>query len=538
MAKKNVLTAGKKLKAEQAAHAGDLDQAHTLFASICKLDPTDADAWAKLGALRFRLGRYDEAESCARRALLLSPKLTFAQQTLATVLQHKGKPDEASSILQNALAQSPQSPESLIDLARLREKQGLVQEAFELYHQALNLRPDSPYVLAKRGELFEKEGRLVEAEECIARGLAQMPNSPILNLSAARLDRRMGRHAEAAARLEAVIDQPLAQDLGMEIHLLLGQIYDRLGNTNKALPHSIEGKCRMALRSDPDGSNRARFLAKCNTARTWLTDRLVASSKTAPQAHDDTPIFLIGFPRSGTTLLEQILDSHPRLQTLDEKPMVEVLKRAFLKMTGNRTDALADLSNDQIFELRKIYWEEAARHVIRQPGTMLVDKLPLNIVDVPLLWRIFPEARFILTIRHPCDVTLSCLMQNFGVNDAMVGFISLEGVATIYAHVMDAWCEYAKRLPLHWQRIRYEDLITNFEPEARALLEFLGIDWSDTVLEHTQHAQQRGIINTPSYHQVVQPIYQHSKFRWTRYEHQLSNVMPILQPFIEQFGYA
>lgn len=537
MAKKNVLTAGKKLKAEQAAHAGNLDQAHTLFASICKLDPTDADAWAKLGALRFRLGRYDEAESCARRALLLSPKLTFAQQTLATVLQHKGKPDEASSILQNALAQSPQSPESLIDLARLREKQGLVQEAFELYHQALNLRPDSPYVLAKRGELFEKEGRLVEAEECIARGLAQMPNSPILNLSAARLDRRMGRHAEAAARLEAVIDQPLTQDLGMEIHLLLGQIYDRLGNTNKALPHSIEGKHRMALRSDPDGSSRARFLAKCGTARSWLTDRLVASSRAAPQPYE-APVFLIGFPRSGTTLLEQILDSHPRLQTLDEKPMVEVLKRAFLEMAGNRTDALADLTDDQIFELRKIYWEEAARHVIRRPGTMLVDKLPLNIVDVPLLWRIFPEARFILAIRHPCDVTLSCLMQNFGVNDAMVGFISLEGVATIYAHVMDAWCEYAKRIPLHWQRIRYEDLITNFEPEARALLDFLGVGWSDTVLEHTRHAQQRGIINTPSYHQVVQPIYQHSKFRWTRYEHQLADVMPILQPFIERFGYA
>ena len=538
MAKKNILTAGKKLKAEQAVIVGDLQQAHALLSSVCKLDPTDADALAKLGALRFRLGRYDEAETCARRALLLAPNLVFAQQTLTTVLQHQGKQDEATSLLQASLAQRPNAPEVLINLARLQEKQGRVKEAFDLYHQALDLRPDSLYVLAKRGELLEKEGRLEEAEENIVRGLAQMPSSPILNLAAARLDRRMGRHAEAAARLEAVLDQPMPQNLGMDIHLLLGQLHDRLGNTNKVLPHLIEGKRRMALSTDPDGSSGARFLARCDTARAWLTDRLVASSQVAPPSHDETPVFLIGFPRSGTTLLEQVLDSHPRLQTLDEKPMVEVMERAFLEMTGNGTDALADLSGDQITELRRIYWEEVAHHVVRQPGTLLVDKLPLNIVYVPLLWRVFPKARFILAIRHPCDVTLSCLMQNFGINDAMVGFVSLERVAEIYTRVMVAWREYAERLPLHWQRIRYEDLVTNFEPETRALLEFLGVGWSDTVLEHTQHAQQRGIINTPSYHQVVQPIYQHSKYRWTRYEKQLVDVMPVLQPFIEQFGYA
>ncbi len=102
---------------------------------------------------------------------------------------------------------------------------------------------------------------------------------------------------------------------------------------------------------------------------------------------------------------------------------------------------------------------------------------------------------------------------------------------------MGAWHEYAERLPLHWQRIRYEDLITDFESEIRTLLEFLGVGWSDTVLEHTRHAQQRGIINTPSYHQITQPIYQHAKYRWERYEKEFAPVIEVLQPFIEQFGY-
>ncbi len=425
MCKRNILTRSKKIQAERLALDNCWDEAQTLYASVCKIDPTDAEAWVKLGAIQFRLGRYEEAESCARRALLLAPNLSFARQTLSTILQHQGKLDEASGILQGSLTQHPNSPEALVNFARLREEQGHLKEAFKLYHQALDLQPESLYVLAKRGELLEKEGRLAEAEAPVARGLGQMPNSPILNLAAARLDRRAGRHAEAAARLEAVLGQPMHQDLGMEIHLLLGQLHDRLGNINKVLPHLLKGKRRMALAADPDGKRSIRFLTRCDNARAWLTDRLANSHRIVPSSQDETPVFLVGFPRSGTTLLEQVLDSHPRLQTLDEKPMAEIMERAFLDMSRGGSNALTDLSGEQIARLRSIYWEEAARHVVRQPGTLLVDKLPLNIIRVPLLWRVFPEARFILAIRHPCDVTLSCLMQNFGINDAMVGLVSV-----------------------------------------------------------------------------------------------------------------
>ena len=538
MSKRNILTRSKKIQAERLALNNCWDDAQTLYASVCKTDPTDAEAWVKLSVVQFRLGRNEEAESCARRALLIEPNHSFARQTLATILQHQGKLDEASSILQCTLAQQPNSSEALVNLARLREEQGNLKEAFDLFHQALDLQPESLYVLAKRAELLEKEGRLTESEAIIARGLAQMPSSPILNLAAARLDRRMSRHAEAAARLEAVLGQPMPQDLGAEIHLLLGQLQDRLGNIDKVLPHLLEGKRLMALSTDPDSNGRIRFLSRCDQARAWLTDRVVSSRHKVVSSRDETPVFLIGFPRSGTTLLEQVLDSHPRLQTLDEKPMTEVMERAFLNMTRSGSDVLADLSDEQIAALRQTYFYEAALHVDRQPGTILVDKLPLNIIRLPLLWRVFPEARFILAIRHPCDVILSCLMQNFGTNDAMVGFTSLENIAEIYIHVMGAWLEYADRLPLHWQRIRYEDLITNFESETRNLLEFLGVNWNDSVLEHTQHAKQRGIINTPSYHQVIQPIYQHAKYRWRRYEMEFVPVIKVLQPFIEQFNYS
>lgn len=538
MTKKNILTQGKKAKAERLALSNQLAEAQVLYASVCKIDPTDVEAWVKLGVLQCRQGQYVEAESCVRQALLLAPNLAFAQQTLATVLQYQGKADEASALLEIALAQQPNSAESLVNLANLREKQGRVQEAFNFYHQALDLQPDTPYVLAKRGELLEKEGRLAEAEEIIALGLVREPGHPDLNLIAARLDRRADRHAEAAARLEAVLHHPMSPDTGTEIHILLGQLHDLLRNTSKVMPHLLEGKRRVALAADPDGSSRARFLARVDTTRAWLSGHLVVAPQSALASPEETPIFLIGFLRSGTTLLEQILDSHPRLQALNEKPMAEVVEHAFIAMTGGEPNALAELSDEQIAGLRQVYWRETARHCDRQADTLLVDKQPFNIIRVPLLWRIFPHARFVLTIRHPCDVVLGCLMQKFGDNNVMSGFANLESIAELYSQVMNAWLEYAQRLPLCWQRIRYEDLVTNFEPETRSLLEFLGAGWSDTVLEHTQHAQQRGIINTPSYHQVTQPIYQHAKYRWKRYEKEFAPVIEVLQPFIEQFGYS
>jgi len=535
VAKKNILTKGKKARAEQLALGNRLEDALVLYANVCKIDPMDVEAWVKAGVIQCRLGHYAEAESSARRALMLAPNLAFAQHTLATVLQYQGKTEEASTLLEGTLKQHPDSAENLLNLARLREKQGRMQEAFDLYHRILRLQPESPYVLAKQGELLEKAGRLEEAEAVIARGLTRDPLHPELNLIAARLARRAGLHDEAATRLEAMLNRPMSPETSAEAHILLGQLHDLLGNTQTALRHCLEGKRRVALAIDPDGSSSARFLSRVVAARNWLSDRPDVTPQSGHTA--ESPVFLIGFLRSGTTLLEQILDSHPRLQSLDEKPMAEVMEQAFISMTGGRPESLAELSEEQISELRQVYWEEVARHCDRQTDTWLVDKQPFNIFRVPLLWRVFPDARFILAVRHPCDVVLGCLMQNFSHTNAMASFSSLGGIAELYARVMSTWLEYADRLPLRWQRIRYEDMVTNFETEVGALLAFLDVGWDDAVLQHTEHAKGRGLISTPSYHQVTQPIYQHAKYRWKHYEDAFGPIMATLRPFIDGFGY-
>jgi tetratricopeptide (TPR) repeat protein len=386
-------------------------------------------------------------------------------------------------------------------------------------------------------ELLERLARLDEAKKYIERGLALNNRHPVLLLAAARVARNESRTKDAITLLEAVDVRSLDHGISAEIQVLLGQLYDRLGDSGRAFPLFVEGKRQLAL-STQSGENANHYLKTIESADRYLTKRLVDSVGCEDGATDEDPVFLVGFPRSGTTLLEQVLDSHPSLQALEEKPAVEIMEQAFLGWAGDREDALAELDPGQIAHLRQVYFAEVSRHVKLGLGARLVDKLPLNIVKAPLIWRIFPHARFILALRHPCDVCLSCFMQSFAVNQAMASFFTLENTARTYAGVMGLWQKFDRMLPLQCHRVRYEDLVENFEVEIRALLDFLGVGWNDAVLNHVEHAKQRSVINTPSYHQVTRPIYQHAKYRWKRYAREFDPVMPILQPYIKYFGYA
>lgn len=598
------LTKGKKKKGDEAVRAGRLEEARSLFQSVCKTDPADAEAWVKLGEINRRLGQFVDAESCCLRGLKLQPRLAFAHFCLGGALQCQGKISEAIAsyreairlqpdladahyFLGNALLESgsaieaesylraavrlrptifaawsdlgaalislgryddareallkaqslgPGSPQVLANMAGLYEQEGRANEALEYYRLALSFDPNALDVWAKQAELLERLHRLDEAERVVREGLSRDAHNPRLSLIAARLDRRLERHDQAIERLEALCARALAADIGAEAHLLLGQIYDAREQASKAFPHFQEGKRLIALATDPHGRSRERFLERVRAAQSSVKT-LSPSAIAAKVSAERAPVFLIGFPRSGTTLLEQILDSHPRLQTLDERPAVAEMERVLRESAGESSQGLLQLTDSQIDALRRTYFDYAAKFLELRSDALLVDKLPLNIVSVPLIWRVFPNAKFLLALRHPCDVSLSCLMQSFGQNDAMAGFVSLDSIADIYEGVMSAWEDFSAALPLDKCVVRYEDLIADVEGSCRSLFGFLGVEWSDAVLDHVSHARSR-VIKTPSYHQVTQPIYQKAKYRWRRYESEFAHVMPRLSRFIELYGYA
>lgn len=615
MLKKNILTAGKKLKADQAAQAGDAQQAQALYASVCKLDPTDTEAWIKRSLIEKGLGNFQQAEHHARRALTLAPKLGYghyalgqalhsqrqrigaiasyrtairqmpqlaeAHYLLGLALHEQGAMSEAVASLQQALAWRPAFPEALAEIGALYINLGQVETGLGYLQQAATLRPNDPVVLGNIGcalrlqgkapaaldhfrhalrlapdnvdliaglaNLLEKRGETEEAERLLAQGLQLEPGHVMGNLVAAQLDRRGQRLQQAVDRLQDLLMPTLAVDHRADIALELGQIYDQMGDAERAYAMMLEGKRNKAMATlsrDSDRRSSSSYLARLTQIRQLATPALATALCAQIKLNDArlneqiAPVFLIGFPRSGTTLMEQILDSHPGIQTMEEKSTVSHMVNRALEMLDEQAGTLTDLREDQLNELRQLYFTEVDKHLCLRPGNLLIDKMPLNTVAVPVIARVFPNAKFILAIRHPCDVSLSCLMQNFATNAAMINFYTLEDTAHLYAQVIGAWLHYAQLLPLNYYQIRYEDLIEDVPAESRKLLDFLGLPWDDAVLKHTDHARQRSAINTPSYHQVVQPIYQRSKYRWTRYAQALAPVLPVLQPFIEQFGYA
>jgi hypothetical protein len=248
-------------------------------------------------------------------------------------------------------------------------------------------------------------------------------------------------------------------------------------------------------------------------------------------------VFLVGFPRSGTTLLDQILDSHPGIQGIEEKPMIEKIVEKLSVFPGEYPAVLASLNERDIAKLRKEYMTLVDGHISREPGSTIIDKLPLNIIHIGLINSLFPRSRIILALRHPCDVCLSNFMQHYEINDAMANFFTLEDTVELYDQVMSLWREYVEILSLDYIEFRYESLLENSEAEIRPLLDFLQLDWDPSLLDYTNHAKKRGAINTPSYSQVTKPIYHQAKYRWQKYQQYLKPVMDRLESHITYFSY-
>ena len=267
-------------------------------------------------------------------------------------------------------------------------------------------------------------------------------------------------------------------------------------------------------------------------------DNLINSeSKSEDIDNQKDPVFLIGFPRSGTTLLDTILRTHKLIQVVEEKSLVDELINHLNKSTGGELLKLKLIQKNLIKELRSFYFQRRKDFVSYQNKTIVVDKMPLNIFYIPELKKIFPNSKFIFAMRNPYDVVLSCFMQPFQPNDAMNNFFNLEDTAKFYDLVMKLWKKYCDTFNLNLNILKYEDVVNNFDYTLKSLLKFLEVEWSDDLRNFYLTASKRGIIHTPSYTQVNMPLYSNSIGRWKNYNKQFSNVNSILSKWMKIFEY-
>jgi hypothetical protein len=227
-----------------------------------------------------------------------------------------------------------------------------------------------------------------------------------------------------------------------------------------------------------------------------------------------------------------MLMGHSRVKVLEEKPP---LRRVELAIGG--LDRLQELSAAEAAAFREQYFKEVEEFVQLAPDDLLIDKFPLHLNKVPLIYRLFPDARFILSLRHPCDVVLSCFITSFRMNNAMANFLDLRDAAETYDLTFGYWEQCRAIMPIQIHTIAYERLVADSEAELRPLFDYLGLDWQAGALNHRETAVTRGTITTASYSQVTEPIYRRAAGRWERYRPWMEDVLPLLGPWAEHMGY-
>ena len=517
---------------------GRNDEALESYQKAVDIDPANASALNDMGNLLADLGRPEDAVRSYRSAIEAEPSTALAHHNLGVALKGLGRPREAARSHRKALDIQPRFADALDGLGAALSELGDMAGAGDAFKDAIEAEPGHTGAMANLASLLEETNRVDEAAAMAEACLAIDASHPFANLVAAKCDRRRDRKDQAMDRLERIMDTDLPDGLERDICFELVRLHDQAGGPDSAFAYCERGNRLAREISLRGGAAGGRFVDVVDKMAATFTKPWLESWTGAPPGDDPAPVFLIGFPRSGTTLLDQILDSHPGLATVEERPALDDLIEVLDARPGGYPDCLAGLSPEDLDGLRRAYFDDMDSSAGRRGGQLLIDKFPLHTVHLGLIERLFPGAKIILALRHPCDVCLSCFMQNFEINDAMANFHSIEDAARLYAKVMGLWRQYTEVLEPDFHAVRYEDLIDDFEGQVRGVLAFLGLEWDESVLAYADHAKGRDHINTPSYAQVTQPIYHRARFRWRRYAAHLAPVMDTLAPFIDHFGYG
>jgi len=495
-------------RARRHENEGDLEAAREAYTSILERRRGDADALLGLGRVFSVAGDQERAAACFERAADRTPDSADVLAHLGENLFLRGRFAEALRIASRAIS------------SECRDARG-----YSIAARALN-----------------QLNRTEEAAQVVEEGLAVAPGDALLRVTAATVMRRCGELKRARRYVEAVVHRRTIPGSVKRAALSeYGFVLDRIGDYTRAFEaferagdayrRSRRGRrllnhpWRQAIRAMTHGFSRS-LLAR------WESESF----------DTEAPIFLVGFPRSGTTMTEQILAAHSSMRSIEEKPLVQTLLNRAARMAGVTPNelrtALDRLTRDQIADLRAEYWRLARDQAEEPDGSVrTIDKLPLNILALPAINVIFPDAQVLVALRDPRDVCLSCLMQAFNLNEAMIQFVSLERTTMFYEAVMRAWLGMRECLTVEYLTVRYEDTVDDLEQQSRRMLSFLDADWEHGVLEFHLNARQREIA-TPSFAAVSRPVHTRAVGRWRNYQEQLARHLDRLLPFVEAFGYS
>jgi tetratricopeptide (TPR) repeat protein len=483
-----------------------------LLTEALRRDPKNTDILLKLATACGRQRFYDQAEQYLARALELAPRKAALCRLVAQTYAMIDRPDRA----------------------------------IECYRRSLELNRDTtvtvPTLLELAG-LYERRHQLDDARTVIDEALQRDPGHEEAQLQQAVLDRRRGQVADAELKLRALVDdQSRSPTTRAQASYELAQLLDDQERFDDAFTAFVAAKRLLKPYATPF-REQSQMTFQRNQELLGSLDRSTYESWRKVAETDRVYRFsvLTSHPRSGTTLIEQVLDSHDELISADEFDVfAEWIHSPIFRKFRHDTPILTVLEHVPPAvrqQARATYWQQTEAIFDQPIGTrMLLDKNPGVMIMMPVFNWAFPEMKMLIAIRDPRDVVLSCFMQKVPLTAIGSNWLNLTDTAEYYSRTMQTWLAVRNVTESPWLQFRYEDVVEDLEGQSRRILEFLGLPWDDKVLKFYEHAREK-VVRSPTYKDVTKPVYQRSVGRWQNYAQHLEPVLEKLEPFVKEFGY-
>lgn len=510
-------------KGNTLAGLGDYGAAALALYKSLEIDPTLAEACFALGSLFEKQGKLDEAARHFRTAIDRGGDKQEALTRLGKVYYQYGRHGDAVLAFQQSLALDDSNPHLHYNLASALETVGNIAEAEVAYRKALELKPDYDEALAGVAHILEKRHDFKEAEKLIQPLISGKSNNPGLLGVYADLSLNIGKEKEALAVMETFLAQDKEQEQRELIHFKLGKIYDKTGDYDKAFHHYQMGN--LANPFHYEIGEQGRFVDAC--IEVFGSGRL----RELPISSTDSevPVFIIGMPRSGTSLVEQILSSHNSVfgagELTDIEHMAGTLSTQNIYSGDNEfPKGLTGIDAALLDRYAFSYLDKLNK--LSDDAQRVTDKMPHNFRYLGLIQMLFPNARIVHCQRDPVDTCLSIFFQQFsGAHAYAQDLTALGDYYCQYRRLMDFW-EDVLSLPV--LDVSYEDVVRDKDTMIRKLIDFCDLPWDKDCLNF--HTSKR-VVNTPSYDQVRRPIYRQSVERWRHYENHLEALFKALGPY-------
>ncbi len=447
---------------------------------------------------------------------------------------HSGDFDLADRIWEKVRSLDPTNADLLSRLAGEYGKVGLHSKSRALFSEASNIDPRNPDVQIKLAWLLTRTNSVEEARTAVNRCVQLDPRGEQARYLSAHLDRREDKLAEAEKQFrELIASSPRLPHVRYACHAELAHILDRSGRFDEAVAQLEAGK-KFARENFKLGAERNAFYERheneIRKAKSLPKDILSAWARSFPPRVRPTvpPVaFLSGSARSGTTLLERVLDAHPGVSACDESLV--------FKKIQPQIDVEAPVIPAQRLNVLRQLYVKSLTTVLGAPtgDNVLLDKNPSRTIWLPAFLRAFPELRVLIALRDPRDVIVSIYFQDH----PNTNYLTFEQLARHYTSVMDVWLAVREWEGLLWMETRYEDIVADLQKEGSRVTKFLGLEWHENQARFYEKNRQKPILST-NYTDVTKPVYTRSVGRWRAYEKYLAPIWPVLEPYCKKFGYG